>query len=267
MSSTAVVGASLPPLVALWVGLELGPVETACLASAVRQGHSLTLYCYGKPAGVPRGVTLADAASILPESAVIRYPNGSPALFADRFRYELLRRGAGIWTDCDAYFLKPLECSSGYLYGWEDGKLINNGVIGLPSDSPILAELLAIFDEEKVPPWLPLRSRTAASWRLARSGRTGVALMPWGTSGPRALSWLLARHGLQQHALERDVLYPVPWRNAGWIFDPSASLDAVVTQRTVSVHLWTSQLDRDRVRAAKPGSFMAKLISEAEAAT
>src|SRR3712207_7292675 len=45
----------------------------ACLRSALRQGHPLTLYCYDAPDGVPEGVELADAGSIVPRSRVIRH--------------------------------------------------------------------------------------------------------------------------------------------------------------------------------------------------
>ena len=35
------------------------------MRSVVRQGHSLALYCYSKPAGVPDGLEMRDAAAQL----------------------------------------------------------------------------------------------------------------------------------------------------------------------------------------------------------
>lgn len=257
---------SPPSLVTLWIGNKLGPVETACLASAMRQGHHVALYCYRVVTGVPRGVEVRDAAAILPKQAVVRHHMGSPALFADRFRYELLRLGLGTWIDCDAYFLRPLDGTAPMLFGWQDGSLINNGVLRLPADSPVLPPLLAFFEERTVPAWLPLRARLAARWRLAMCGRTGIRWMPWGSSGPAALTWLLRRHGLDRNALLPEVLYPVPWQRAGWILDPAIVVGEMVTQRTVSLHVWTSQLPAALLAAPPSGSFLARLAAEAEAA-
>src|SRR5690606_1292398 len=88
-------------LVTLWIGPRLSFLERACLRSALAHGHKVALYCSPPPAGVPAGIELRDAAAILPESEIIRHRGGSPALFANRFRYELLHRGLGVWIDCD----------------------------------------------------------------------------------------------------------------------------------------------------------------------
>src|SRR5262245_13716406 len=68
-----------PPIdcVTLWIGSRLGRVERACLRSFLRHGHAVRLYSYGPVEGVPEGVRLADAASILPREAIIRHEAGS----------------------------------------------------------------------------------------------------------------------------------------------------------------------------------------------
>lgn len=131
----------MPQCVTLWVGPRLGPVERACLRSVINQGHPLALYCYSVPDGVPSGVELRDAAKILPADAIIRHQSGSVALFANWFRYELQRLGAGTWVDCDVYLLAPLDGRSPYLFGEEAPGRINNGVLRLPSESPLLPSL------------------------------------------------------------------------------------------------------------------------------
>src|SRR4051812_13298665 len=92
----------------LWIGARLGAVERACLRSLMRHGHRLVLWCYALPDGVPDGVELRDAGEIVPESRIVAYAEGSHALFANLFRYELLRREPGLWVDCDVYALAPL---------------------------------------------------------------------------------------------------------------------------------------------------------------
>lgn len=252
------------PCVTLWIGAELGPFEQASLLSALRVGHSVALYCYREPRGVPAGVALRDAAEILPESAVLRHRTGSPALFANLFRYELMRRGLGTWIDCDAYMLRPLPEDSPYLMGWQEPGVINNGVLRLPSDSPMLAPLIGIFSERRVPRWLPPGAKLAARWRLLRRGRTGLSRMPWGSAGPHALTAIAREHGLDRLALPQEVLYPVHWRDAGWIFRPDCPPEAVATPETVSIHLWTSCLRRIETGPPPAGSFAARLVAEAE---
>lgn len=252
----------LPPCVTLWIGPRLGLLERACLRSVLRHGHRLTLYCYDPPEGVPDGVRLADAAAILPRSRVIRHRGGSPSLFSNLFRYELQRRGLGTWTDADVYLLTSLDGTRDYLLGYEAPGVINGAVLRLPPTSPLLRPLISLFDEREVPPWLPWRPRLAARLRLAARGTTGLADMPWGTAGPKALSWLAERFGVADHALPREVLYPVPWQEAQWISDPAAPVSEKVTPRTVAIHLWNERIRHLKDRPARPGSFLARLQAE-----
>jgi hypothetical protein len=246
----------------LWIGDSLGPVERACLRSVIRQGHPLALYCYDPPAGVPDGLELRDAEAIIPRDRIIRHKSGSPALFANWFRYELQSRGAGIWVDCDAYLLGPLDADADYLMGEEEPGKIANGVLRLPPDSPLLPPLLSVFEENEVPWWLPWRARVAAHARLRWTGRTNLAAMPWGSAGPVALTALARKHGLYDRALPSDVLYPVHWTQAEWILDPARRLEERVSPRTVSIHLFHERIKRFKNDPAPAGSFLARLHAE-----
>jgi len=231
------------------------------MRSVLRHGHTLSLYCYRPPAGVPEGVELRDAGEVVAEEHVIRHRTGSVALFANRFRYELQRQGRGTWVDTDAYLLAPLPARE-YLFGAQELGLIASGVLHLPADAPILDSLLEIFDERVVPPWLGLRDRIPAHWRLVRSGRTQLSRMPWGTAGPHALTSLAKRHGIDGWALDPEVLYPVHWSDATWILDPRIDLESVTSTRTVSIHLWNEMIKEFKDRAAPPGSFLARIHAE-----
>lgn len=249
-------------IVTLWIGPALGPIERACLKSMVRQGHDVALYCYSEPRGVPAGVELRNAAAILPEDRIIRHHSGSVALFANWFRYALQAHGAGTWLDCDAYLLAPIEGDSPYYMGEFEPGHVNNGVLRTPPDSPVLAPLMDLFAEKSVPPWLPLRARIAAHWRLRTTGRSGLAQMPWGSAGPRALTALLRQHGLAHLALPPEILYPARWQDADWIADPDIRLEDVITPRTVSIHVWNERIKHFKDRPAAPGSFLARLQQE-----
>jgi hypothetical protein len=248
--------------VTLWIGPSLGAVERACLRSILRQGHPVSLYSYEEPAGVPDGVEVRDASEILPEHLIVRHHTGSVALFSNRFRYELLRRGCGVWVDTDFYLLAPLPDDRPYLFGRYAEGVIDSGLLRLPPDSPLLPELLAPFDEHEVPAWLPPRARAAAWWRLRTTGRTQIARMPWGSLGPRAVTAAVHRHGLHHLALPPEVLCAVHWDDARWIRSPSIGVEHVTTPRTRAVHLYNEIIKWFKDQPAPAGSFLARLQDE-----
>jgi hypothetical protein len=148
------------------------------------------------------------------------------------------------------------------VFGWEDEEMINNAVLRLPPDCPLLPPLIALFEEREVPPWLPPAARAAAWVRLKRSGRTGLARMPWGSAGPHALTWLAHREGLDSLALPAAIFYPMPWQRAAWILDPALSLDDVIAPGTRAIHLWNPQTKSFKDVPAPRGSFLARLQAE-----
>jgi hypothetical protein len=247
--------------VTLWVGNRLGPVERACLRSVLRQGHDLALYCYGEVEGIPAGVEVRHAGDVLPKSAVFRHRSGSYAFFADWFRYELMRRGAGTWVDTDVYLIAPLDPEPRYYFGEQGQGVLNNAVLRLPADSPLLGDLLVPF-EGKTPRWLRGRDSLAARLRKWSSGRANPALLPWGTTGPHALTALAKEHGLMAEALPPSVLYPVPWTRAEWIRDPTLRIEDVISPDTLAVHLWNERVKEFKDKPAPEGSFLHRLQDE-----
>ena len=227
--------------VTLWIGDPLGRVERACLRSVLRQGHHVVLYVYDDVDGVPEGVEVRDAADVLPRDRIVRYPDGGVALFSNWFRYELLRRGAGTWIDTDQYLVAPIDPDRPYVFGYESDDWIAIGVLRLPPDSPVLAPLLAQFAEQ---------------------ARDTVADLPWGTTGPKAVTALLREHGLTHWAYPPEVLYPVHFSDAGWICDPQRSLDDVLTPTSIGVHLWNERIKAFKDAPPPPGSFLARLHDE-----
>jgi hypothetical protein len=247
--------------VSLWVGDRLGPVERACLRSILRQGHSVALYCYETPAGVPAGIEVRDASSVLPKDHIFHHERGSVAMFSDWFRYELQRLGAGTWIDTDVYLLASLDEQRPFLFGEELPGVINNAILRLPMDSPVLAELLSPFGG-RTPTWLPRGRYWQSRVREWITGRADVSKMPWGTTGPMALTAAATKHGLLSHALPQCAFYPVRWQDAGWITDPGRSLADMVSDSTVAVHLWNEMIKSFKNDPAPGGSFLERLHSE-----
>jgi hypothetical protein len=245
----------------LWIGPRLGFVERACMASVLRQGHELTLWCYRPPEGVPAGVEVADASEVIPESRIIRYASGSVALFSNWFRYALQRLGKGVWLDADIYLLAPLPDRPCLLAAEQIGT-INNTPLLLPRDSPLLPPLLALFEREIVPPWLPIRARAPALLRRWLTGAVDRGRLPWGVTGPQAMSFLARRHGLLHLVLPPEVFHPFHWTEADWILDPERRLEDRATDLTVGVHLWNERIKAFKQAPAPEGSFLARLQAE-----
>jgi hypothetical protein len=147
---------------------------------------------------------------------------------------------------------------------FEPGR-INNGLIRIPADSPLLPPLIALFQEKSIPAWLPPRAWLAAWWRLRTTGRSGLAEMPWGSAGPQALTALAHRHGVAHLAEPPEVLYPARWQDADWIRDPAVRLEDVITDRTVSIHVWNERIKQFKDAPAPAGSFLARLQAEGAA--
>ena len=259
--------------VTLWIGDSLGAVERACLRSVLRQGHSLALYRYDRVEGVPEGVEVRDAADILPKEAIVRHRNGSPALFSDWFRYELQCRELGTWLDTDNYLVAPLDMKAPYLFGKEivdapsfwrkpQRELIAAGVLRLPSNSPMLPSLVGLFDGRTVPDWAPSPFAPWYKFRGLIGYPPDLSDLPWGTAGPFAVDALANRYGLSALALPSDVFNPVPWYEARWILDPSITLEDVMTERTVSVHLCNDCIKGFKNDPAPAGSFLERLQRE-----
>lgn len=245
----------------LWIGPALSPVERACVLSVLKQGHPLTLWCYERPEGVPKGVDLADARGVLPEESITRYRTGSVSLFSNWFRYELQRLGHGIWLDTDIYLFKPIRAGEYLLTCWEPGR-INSAPLKLPLSSPILPPLLALFEQRAVPYWLSMRPWLAARWRLLRTGKADLSLMPWGVTGPQAITALARDFGLTDLASPPETFHPFSWTEADWIRDPARKVEDRASERTIGVHLWNERIKHFKCLPPPPGSFLMRLQEE-----
>ena len=245
----------------LWIGESLSPIERACLRSMTRVGHEVRLFCYDVPRNLPEGVETVDARELLPEHVIVLHRTGSPALFSDWFRYEVMRRSLGLWVDTDMYLLRPVVPTGPYVVGEQEPGVANGAVLLLPPDSPLLPPLIAIFRERSIPAWLPPLEK-AKAWARRAVGPSGVATMPWGTAGPHALTALLKKEGLWDLVLPREAFYPVDWRDALWVLDPSQKLEDKIGESTIGIHLWSSRLASFDPASAPKGSFMARLALE-----
>jgi hypothetical protein len=242
---------------AFWTGGDLSYVEQLCLSSAAAMGHDVDLWTYGTIGNAPKGVTLRDGREVMPESMMIWHKQkNSPAIGADIFRLLLQEQGRGCYIDCDMLFLKPLA-DADHIFGWQSADSINNAIIKLPIGSPILADLRALLAAKPVilPWWGPstrLRQRC-----LGLVGRDrDLSELPWGSTGPKAITHFARKYGLVGLAKPKGVFYPLNWKDAEDIFKPAEVVTARITENTICVHLWNQMIRWCRNMAPLPGSFM-----------
>jgi len=199
------------------------------------------LHTYGKVDNVPKGIIIKSAADILPLDDSYRHRKSrSISLFADYFRCMLLKKEMGVWVDLDCYLLQPLEVPGhGYLLGHEI-KTINSAVLHLPSDSPILHDLLtACSNPNKSPYWLDFRrsfiKRTAyflcgKQWHLGDMG--------WGVVGPVALTRLVPRYNLLDKVQPMKAFYPVDRQGSAKLYDAEPFDHIIDNPEVKSIHIY-----------------------------
>lgn len=266
---------SLPTIVSFWHG-PLGWLEKLSIASFIALGHPYRLYTYEAVEGLPQGAERVDAADILPQDRMFFYKGRhTPAVFADLFRLELMRKNAGLWADCDVVALKPFVDLGDYVFGYEiaphadgSGGSVNNAVFQCPADSDLLNNLLAIFAPENKNmslPWLPPMRRLEVALRRLIGRGPAPSDIQFGATGPFPLTWYIRELGLLDTVQPTTIFYPAPYNAIPSLMQAGTSLDDFVTPETCGVHIWRSQLT-DRGRGILPtppaDSALAKLCAQ-----
>jgi Alpha 1,4-glycosyltransferase conserved region len=250
---------------ALWVGKKLGFLERLSILTALHQGHAFTLYSYTPDlvSNVPSGTELRDAREIIPDDWIMRYfASGFQALGSDFFRYALLAKGLGYWVDLDLIFLKKLDFSQPYVFGWEKQNSINGAVLLLPPDCLMLQELTEVPQLNWKPPFYGPR-RTAKFYikRLIK-GNVNPEDHDWGTYGPALITHIAKKTGLTKYAQPSSVFYPLPYFKANLIFEPAYNVEQLISATTRTVHLWHSRLSPERLQAPPLGSYLRTIAEQ-----
>ena len=241
---------SVPAFATFWSG-PLNALVYSCLASFPWRGASLTLFSYERAPEVPPGVEVRDARDICADPDLLRryLVKGRPSLatFSDRFRYEMLARSDFCWVDADIVCLDRSRIGdASIIWGRQPeahGKaLINNAVLRLPRDHPVLTAMLG-------------QARAAEG-----------AEIEWGAIGPFLLTEVAESHGVDATAEDPQRFYPIAPDEFWRLLDPSsrAEVDAA-TAGAAFVHLWSELLRRvgyDFDSAPPPGAFLSGRFAE-----
>jgi hypothetical protein len=246
-----------------WHGPPLSRIERLSISSFLANGHAVKLHVYEEPQRVPHGVTLCDAAAVLPRSELFVHRwSGSFALFADWFRYRLLAEHGGLWVDTDMVCLQPFAHAGPEIFGWQDSTTINNAVLGLPRDHALARWMVACCEHPNR--WLPYDSLRARRRKLTRRllGR-GLGSSKWGETGPEGFT-AAARHlGCTSLAQPFWHFYPIHYLNWRIVFDETLGDNAPLIDGSYGLHLWNEMMRRqpafERDRRFPDGSLFERL--------
>lgn len=236
------------------------------MSSFVANGHSVLLHVYDEPAGVPAGVKLVDAASVLPRHHLfVHAKSGSFAIFADWFRYRLLHERGGLWVDTDVVCLKPFDHAHDEIYAWQDERLINNAVLGLPQGHQLAAWMADCCEHpNRILPYDSARTRRRKLLRRLRFGGRG-RLIKWGESGPGGLTEAARHLGYSERTLPFWHFYPIHHLNWRAVFDSSLRDNPQLIAASYGLHLWNEMARRqpgfDKNGRFSPDSLFERLCA------
>lgn len=238
-----------------WHGSPLSRLERLCLSSFVAHGHAALLHVYDEPSNVPNGVTLVDASRILPRARLFKHArSGSFAIFADSFRYRLLLEHGGLWVDTDVVCLKPFDFTTAEIFAWQDERIINNAVLGLPKGHRLAQWMNDVCERpNRLQPYDSTKLRRR---KLLRQWLPGNALrrVSWGETGPNGLT-AAARHlHCTGMALPFWHFYPIPYTNWHTVFDSSLRDNPGLIAGSHGLHLW-NEMSRRSPGFDKNGRF------------
>ncbi|MEH6772471.1 MAG: hypothetical protein V7668_00965 [Cereibacter changlensis] len=259
----------LHSLATLWVG-PLGPIEYASIASILRFGHRLTIFSYA-PLEIPEGVEWRDANEVYPAQQVASYAKtGSPSLHSNFFRYALMKKTEHVWVDLDMILLRPFDFEGDYILGHEGETRVNCAVLRMPKDSPALAELLRFQGGTRgIAPHVTGFRRFKYQVMTLGRGKP-IEQWPWGSTGPRALSIFLRKHGEIHHALPVEAFYAIPPGECRRFLEPQGLSDESFGPGAYAVHLSASNVNkllrREFGGVIPPGSFLGQHVARARAA-
>ncbi|MGH7003241.1 MAG: glycosyltransferase, partial [Alphaproteobacteria bacterium] len=187
---------------------------------------------------VPDGVEAADAREIVDTDAPLQYRGayaGNFSLHSDLFRYALILKHGGWYSDIDVLMLRKEVPRSAIFAAWEDRRKVNGAILAAPAGEPFIAAALA---------------------KAREIGETPE----WGIAGPDVVTSVLAAHGRLNEAHPPVAAYPIHYSECYKLFLPETR-DEVADRCEAAyfLHLWNEMIRRSGIpkTAAPPrGSWL-----------
>jgi hypothetical protein len=208
-----------------WWGNSLSPYERLCLKSFLDMGHGVNLYTFDAEIEVPRGVTVCDAAEIVPRDHFFLnqdgYGKGWPGAFSNLFRYKLLAERGGWWIDTDVVCLSRHIPVVELFVARHNADRINPAVMFFKPNHSLMISCL---------------ERSLALGRSAKFAETG----------PQLITSLIEKFDVS--IFPESVCYPVHFSEVANLLQP-ACREALRSRirDSVMLHLYNSALRQDGV--------------------
>lgn len=234
----------LAKIASLWIDGSLSWLEHASLDSFVRLGHEMTLFTYGTVTNVPDGVEVRDAREVWSEDAVIVHGKaGSPAIHADIFRAIMVANTDFVWVDADVIALRPFPASMKWFLGYEAPGKLGNAVMGAPRSAKTVKALVKdLTDPYAVPSWFTPKGQKEFQRRRENKVRVDWGDLPWGSTGPQALTYFANSTGEIKYAQPEHVFFPVSFKERKMLVDGKqfeALQNRLDNEQVLSVHLYS----------------------------
>lgn len=233
---------------------ELTRLEWVSLSSFVKQGFKVELYVC-EDMRVPEGVHLRDAGEFIDCDNILLYGSGagtgagSPSLTSNIFRYKLLAaRQNTCWIDTDMICVNEFELDENYIFAYERPGIINSAILGVgpAGDCEGLYKLLSSYVDKpfKLRHWddpkVFLR-KLVAKLKM----RTDWKDVPWGVTGPQAVTSAIKHLELLSYAKTSKEFYPISYANAGLSFcKMEDDMFESLFLNAKTYHLWNEVLRR-----------------------
>jgi hypothetical protein len=214
----------------LWIGDKLSDMEIISLNSFVKHGLEIHLYCYQEIENVPKGVIVKDGRSILPESEIFTYKNGSYSAFSNLFRFTMLNKVGGYWVDTDFVCIKNFNFSHQDVVIVSEPsedyqqQFVTSCMIKLPKASPETQFAIGLQREHK---------------KLILNGT-----ITW-SSGPKTVELMVNKFGLQRFVVPWNTICSCFCHHARSIVDleykPHNSIISSLSKtpyNMIGLHLW-----------------------------
>lgn len=211
----------------LWIGKELSKVEQLSICSFLENGHDFYLYTYNEIKNVPKGAIIKDANEIFPYDDIFLDNMGTYASFADMFRYALIYKYGGWWSDMDIICLKPLNFKQEFIFATEKFKtnknhdyLISNCIFKSPAQSTYLLNLINYISEEKNDEII------------------------WSSFGPKLFTGVLNQYDISSYIMLPHTFCPINWDEIQLLFTPNYQFE---DNNTYTIHLWNEIWRRNKL--------------------
>jgi len=205
----------------LWIGNPLSKVEQTALSSFIYHDHDFTLFVYDSGLKVPKCVKKKDANKIIPESEIFKIQN-SYGPFADMFRYTMIKKTGLTWTDTDSICLRPDWNFGEYLFGFEEGDRLANGILRMPQDSDLI------------------------NFLIKNSIKYDKSKIVWSEIGPLLVTKGAKRFNVLQYAQPPEVFYPIHFWQWKKIWDRDYTEEVLhKCKDSHTLQIWNQFLNRE----------------------